>query len=735
MRQTLRGPTRVPVAVAVVVLCGLMVLITAVPGAASVSTRRAGVGLAPAGPVDATPSNSSSPPPAGASLAAWSSVTTYVEPPARYLAGFSYDAAAGYDLLFGGMNGPNSPLGDTWTFHEDLWQPVTTSGPPARFGANLVYDPAAGSVILFGGGNATSYLGDTWQFQDGSWTQLHPTDAPSPRELASATYDPATSQIVLFGGWNGDTDLNDTWTFSDGQWTNITGAVGPSPRDGSGMAYDAADGYVVLFGGENSSSVQNFNDTWTFSGGMWANVSATAGGPSARTPAESMAAAGATTGAGVLLFGGEDTYSGTYLNDTWTFVQGRWAEESSSLAPLPRVGASLVWDGALGDDLLVDGQGAITYNDSYVWNVTAWDATPEPTIPQARYDPSLAYDSAAQEDVLFGGLDTNTSLVDTDTWTYADHKWTVSDSGSTPPGERWGASMAYDPSDDAIVLFGGYDEQTQQPYPGTWTYQNGAWSELPTAAAPPARYGASMVYDSSDGYLVLFGGIGSGDTLLDDTWTFTGVGWSNDSPSTSPSPRAFAAMSDDNASSEVVLFGGCDQLNRTLGCVGVAGDTWAFVNGNWVQRFPASSPPGRAYGAMAYDSVDGYAVLYGGASPQQVYSDTWEFSKGSWFNITPSHGPGPLQGIGFAYDPVEKEFLLMGGVEGFGGAATSGMTWEFVGGPGMTPPPAHNLDWWLFADHGPLSIPIFGAISYITILSGISAILYALVRWVPRKSK
>ncbi len=671
------------------------------------------------------------------SAAAWTNVTTYAVPPSRFLAGLAYDNATGYDLLFGGENGPNSPLGDTWTFHEDLWQQLAIPGPSARFAEVLVNDPASNAVILFGGTNGTAFFNDTWEYRAGAWTELHPATSPSPRELASAAYDPDDSSIVLFGGWNGTAELNDTWEFSDGDWTNVTGAVAPSARDSAGLAFDASDGYLVLFGGENDTS--DLNDTWTFSSGTWANISATAGAPPARSPVDAMAPDGGSASAGILLLGGENTVTQTYLNDTWSFVGGKWTERSPARAPAARVGADLVWDADLGSDLLVDGQSAqMTFNDSYVWNGTTWTPTPEPTVPQARFDPSLAYDTATQQDVLFGGLGSQTSLEDTDTWTYSHGTWSDAASGGTAPGERWGASMAYDSADGYLVLFGGFDAQTRAPYPGTWIYKDGVWNENTTAMSPPARYGASMVYDSTEGYIVLFGGIGANDNLLGDTWIFKGGGWTEVSPTSSPSARAFAAMSDDPGSHEAVLFGGCVDLNVTTGCVGDAQDTWAFVGGNWVQRFPANSPPPRAYAGMAYDTVDNYAVLYGGANPQQVLSDTWMFSDGSWFNITPAHNPGPLQAFGFTYDPTLQEFVLMGGIEGFTGAATSGTTWELVGGSAMTPPPAHNLDWWLFADHPPLNIPLYGSISYLTILGGTGSALtlvYAIRRLMTRPSK
>ncbi len=666
----------------------------------------------------------------------WTSVTTYVVPPARAFASMAYDNVSGYDVLFGGENGPNSPLGDTWTFQEDLWQEVTTAnGPSPRFGATMVYDPSlgAGAVLLFGGTNGTTFFNDTWEFVGGTWVELHPASAPPARAYGAGMYDPVTSQVVLFGGLGTDGDLNDTWAYSNGDWVNVSTAIAPAARDEAGFAYDAADGYGVLFGGEDLT--QEFSDTWTYANGVWSNATASAGdSPSARRAYGNMAPAGSSD-AGVLLFGGENYYSGGFYNDTWTFEDGHWSLATPEFAPSGRWAPTLVWDSSLGGDLLVDGiaNGTAAQRDSYLWNGTAWAATPEATIPQPRYDPALAYDPAIQGDVLFGGLGTQSSLENTDTWTFVNRTWSVVkfSPDALLPGERWGASMAYDPLDDELVLFGGYDNQTRQPYPDTWTYQNGVWSELPPGESPPARYGASMVWDSEANSILLFGGFGQNDVLLNDTWYFSGEGWSPASTPTAPSPRAFAAMSDDPSSNEVVLFGGCDDVTVALGCTRALQDTWSFTDGGWTERFPASAPPPRAYGAMAYDSLGGYAVLYGGWNPYQVFSDTWEFSDGSWFNITGAQSPGELQAFGFTYDESAQEFVLMGGLEGFVGAPISGMTWELVGGPPLKPPVAHNFDYWLFSDQPPLGIALISTsgASYIAVFGAIGTVSYVVIRW------
>jgi hypothetical protein len=90
---------------------------------------------------------------------------------------------------------------------------------------------------------------------------------------------------------------------------------------------------VVLFGGVDNLG-HYLNDTWTFDGTTWAQVSVANPPPS--RDAASMAALG---GQQVVLFGGFGT--GGALDDTWTFARTTWTQVSVSGPPPAREGASM----------------------------------------------------------------------------------------------------------------------------------------------------------------------------------------------------------------------------------------------------------------------------------------------------------------------------------------------------------------------------------------------------------
>jgi Galactose oxidase, central domain len=298
-----------------------------------------------------------------------SSSSPFSPPRGREYASVTYDPAAGFVLLFGGLNISNSVgtfLGDTWAFANNTWTAVSPTGgtsPSARYGGLMTYDPSTGYVTLFGGaGSGGGYNGDCWDFEVNnvvpvtySWIQC-PTSqqTPSARALGGLVYDLSDGYSVLFGGMGSSGLLGDTWTYSNGQWTPVNTPPGqaPSARFNFSMVYDSADGYVLLYGGFVSSSMLpgQFGpgsgytaqyDTWKFFGGQWYNITLSiSSNPGPRGGASSVydGMDGST-----LLFGGSPcsaapgcNFPWGALGDTWNYSNGHWYERypsGSSLAP------------------------------------------------------------------------------------------------------------------------------------------------------------------------------------------------------------------------------------------------------------------------------------------------------------------------------------------------------------------------------------------------------------------
>jgi hypothetical protein len=268
----------------------------------------------------------------------------------------AYDPTHDYVVMFGGQGSEGRFLRDTWAYSSTGWQSLSpgtltaSNSPSGRVGAAAAYDPSLGGIVLFGGKNLSGPLQDTWLLKNGVWTNLtgQVGQAPPARVSPALVYDPVDGYLVLYGGRTPSAILNDTWTFNGVGWSDVTpnqinATNSPPHRYQASMTFDMADGYVLLFGGYSTTNLQPLalNDSWRFVAGTWTRIS---------TPTSPSARAGAAmsydpTQSEVVLFGGTNN-SSSELNDTWTFSSGVWTStaDTSPLAPsartLPAMAAS-----------------------------------------------------------------------------------------------------------------------------------------------------------------------------------------------------------------------------------------------------------------------------------------------------------------------------------------------------------------------------------------------------------
>jgi hypothetical protein len=249
--------------------------------------------------------------------------------------------------------------------------------------------------------------------------------------------------------------------------------------------------------------------------------------------------------------------------------------------------------------------------DTWEWDGKAWAQINPTTSPSARRDHAMAYDSARQRVVLFGGLRIS-SLADT--WEWDGKNWTQI-KPTTSPSTRSYHAMVYDSARNRVVLFGGWRGGTGS-LGDTWEWDGKNWKQIKPTTSPAAREHHAMAFDSARNRVVLFGGQNSSG-FLGDTWEWDGKAWAQINPTTSPSARRDHAMAYDSARQRVVLFGGIG--SRYLS------DTWEWDGKTWTQIKPTTSPSARRYHAMASDSARQRVVLFGGYSGNTRLGDTWEY--------------------------------------------------------------------------------------------------------------
>ena len=352
----------------------------------------------------------------------------------------TWDASDGYALFYGGSFNmtADGAVADTWTYQNGTWSNITavTSGsPPPLVGAALAYDPSSDSVILFGGENGGEQdQNQTWSYHDHIWTNLTSSagPAPQPRIYPGLATDPSDDEIVMYGGINasGASTLWDTWTFSGGKWANVTATAGPiAHAQVPVMSYDGADSGVLLTGAASfhvDGSKPYFPVTFVFSGGVWKNLTASL---SVQPPLSLGAYAGMAwlPGASAVLY-----YLGAIVNPvsgapvlqsaTWEFVGGAWTNITTSAGGGPGVVLEFASAGTATDSALIayGGFGIEGYS-TYTY---ALSAPPTLTAAESRTSTDIG------QPVTFTGAASGGLLPNAGAWSFGDDSGTSGDSAT-----------------------------------------------------------------------------------------------------------------------------------------------------------------------------------------------------------------------------------------------------------------------------------------------------------------
>jgi galactose oxidase-like protein len=229
--------------------------------------------------------------------------------------------------------------------------------------------------------------------------------------------------------------------------------------------------------------------------------------------------------------------------------------------------------------------------------------------------------------------------------------------------------MTYDSYDGYVLLLGATGGSGRLNGTETWTYSAGVWAGVSSSQSPESCQGSVLAYDDVDQYVVYLGGAnlgaGANCSSAGQTWTYQGGSWSQvNTSSGSPPDRQGAAFTNDSADGYMLLFGGISPS-----CGTVCNDTWSFVGGTWTHRNPANFPSNRSGAGMAYDTKDGYVLLFGGSSwagcsyqtqnsPYCMDRDTWSYKGGNWVQLSPV-GPVPPEPYddGLVYDAAAQQIL------------------------------------------------------------------------------
>ena len=167
--------------------------------------------------------------------------------------------------------------------------------------------------------------------------------------------------------------------------------------------------------------------------------------------------------------------------------------------------ASLLWlDGQMKKRLLLSALWLCVASGAVAQTAGNWTRRLPESFPPRRSEHSMAFDSARNQTVLFGGR-TEDNLASNETWIWDGSNWSKRNPTSSPP-PRFSQNMVYDSARGVIVLFGGAAGRSDLPgtirgrFNDTWTWDGTTWTKLNPQTSPPALSFASMAYDSARGH-------------------------------------------------------------------------------------------------------------------------------------------------------------------------------------------------------------------------------------------
>ena len=237
-----------------------------------------------------------------------------------------------------------------------------------------------------------------------------------------------------------------------------------------------------------------------------------------------------------------------------------------------------------------------------------------------RYDTS-GFSVTKQQVVIFGG---DTSSLELQNKFYDISTVYVSSTSAsiTKPVARKFHDIVYDSTRGKLVLFGGtsggvtYCSDTWEASATVTTPSSYVW-ELKTTSGPGPRSGHSMAYFEKGGYTLLFGGRTVNNTYTNETWKWDGTSWTQLILPTNPQARADHRIVYNPNKQKIILFGGTSNTRTVMN------DLWEYDGINWELKIDNGEqiqtgngyfqrPSGRRLFGMTYCSgtVDG-TLRYG----------------------------------------------------------------------------------------------------------------------------
>jgi Galactose oxidase, central domain len=231
--------------------------------------------------------------------------------------------------------------------------------------------------------------------------------------------------------------------------------------------------------------------------------------------------------------------------------------------------------------------------------------------------------------------------------------WTELNPTGSLPSPRGSQGTVYDATNNRMIVFSG-DNDLQQ-FSDVWVLTNAnglggtpAWTQLsPTGGPPDAIDGSTAVYDPTSNAMIVFGG----GECLNSVWTLSnanGLGgtpaWTNliaNGKAGSPPGRISAQAVYDSTSNRMTIYGGQGEggLTNPNYHFQAFGDVWVLTHANgsgggpvWAQLHPKWEgdgnimPGGRIFFSGVRDPGTNSLIIFGGETIESTYNTAWVLS-------------------------------------------------------------------------------------------------------------
>lgn len=295
--------------------------------------------------------------------------------------------------------------------------------------------------------------------------------------------------------------------------------------------------------------------------------------------------------------------------------------------------------------------------------------------PAARRSSGAALKTSTPEQLwIYGGYN-GAFLGDIYVYTPSTTLWLSPALTGTAPGLRERHSLAWDPVDEALVVFGGQNRPviTLVHYDTLHVAVNGAWTQIPKAGNwPAARKDATLVWVPHLAQFLLYGGNDgtTANSRFDDLWLLTldasaGAGtWTLVTPTGTAPKQSAGCVVYAPQGHRLIVFGGetADGVDNN--------NVYQYLldTNTWQLDTPTGPIPiGESFQQCAWDAVNKRVLVYGGQANggdplggHAIYNPYDQV----WSAPSPSNSPAARSDGGAVYSPAMGGMLWYGGRTG-----------------------------------------------------------------------